>query len=162
QRTALGHPEDAPEALRSERKRAGALRGRGGALVGQAGPSRDRRLLSGARAPPSAPRPRPPPPGAPRAAPHGADARGSPRARAAAGESGVPFFSINGSEFIELFVGVGASRVRELFDEAKKAAPAIIFIDEIDAVGRVRGTGLGGGNDEREQTLNQLLSEMDG
>jgi cell division protease FtsH len=83
-------------------------------------------------------------------------------ARAVAGESGVPFFSINGSEFIELFVGVGASRVRELFDEAKKAAPAIIFIDEIDAVGRVRGTGLGGGNDEREQTLNQLLSEMDG
>jgi cell division protease FtsH len=83
-------------------------------------------------------------------------------ARAVAGESGVPFFSINGSEFIELFVGVGASRVRELFDEAKKSAPAIIFIDEIDAVGRVRGTGLGGGNDEREQTLNQLLSEMDG
>jgi len=83
-------------------------------------------------------------------------------ARAVAGESGVPFFSINGSEFIELFVGVGASRVRELFDEAKKAAPAIIFIDEIDAVGRMRGTGLGGGNDEREQTLNQLLSEMDG
>src|SRR5262245_51091097 len=83
-------------------------------------------------------------------------------ARAVAGESGVPFFSINGSEFIELFVGVGASRVRELFDEAKKAAPAIIFIDEIDAVGRVRGTGLGGGNDEREQTLNQVLSEMDG
>jgi cell division protease FtsH len=83
-------------------------------------------------------------------------------ARAVAGESGVPFFSINGSEFIELFVGVGAARVRELFDEAKKTAPAIIFIDEIDAVGRVRGTGLGGGNDEREQTLNQLLSEMDG
>ena len=83
-------------------------------------------------------------------------------ARAVAGESGVPFFSINGSEFIELFVGVGASRVRELFDEAKKSAPAIVFIDEIDAVGRVRGTGLGGGNDEREQTLNQLLSEMDG
>lgn len=83
-------------------------------------------------------------------------------ARAAAGESGVPFFSINGSEFIELFVGVGASRVRELFDEAKKVAPAIIFIDEIDAVGRARGTGMGGGHDEREQTLNQLLSEMDG
>jgi cell division protease FtsH len=74
----------------------------------------------------------------------------------------VPFFSINGSEFIELFVGVGASRVRELFEEAKKVAPAIIFIDEIDAVGRSRGAGLGGGHDEREQTLNQLLSEMDG
>ena len=83
-------------------------------------------------------------------------------ARAVAGESGVPFFSISGSEFIELFVGVGASRVRELFAEAKKAAPAIIFIDEIDAVGRSRGAGLGGGHDEREQTLNQLLSEMDG
>jgi cell division protease FtsH len=83
-------------------------------------------------------------------------------ARAVAGESGTPFFSINGSEFIELFVGVGASRVRELFDEAKKVAPAIIFIDEIDAVGRSRGAGLGGGHDEREQTLNQLLSEMDG
>ena len=83
-------------------------------------------------------------------------------ARAVAGESGVPFFSMSGSEFIELFVGMGASRVRELFAEAKKVAPAIIFIDEIDAVGRSRGTGLGGGHDEREQTLNQLLSEMDG
>jgi len=83
-------------------------------------------------------------------------------ARAVAGEAGVPFFSINGSEFIELFVGVGASRVRELFEESKKVAPAIIFIDEIDAVGRSRGTGMGGGHDEREQTLNQLLSEMDG
>ena len=83
-------------------------------------------------------------------------------ARAVAGEAGVPFFSINGSEFIELFVGVGASRVRELFEETKKVAPAIVFIDEIDAVGRSRGSGLGGGNDEREQTLNQLLSEMDG
>jgi cell division protease FtsH len=83
-------------------------------------------------------------------------------ARAVAGEAGVPFFSINGSEFIELFVGVGASRVRELFETAKKTAPAILFIDEIDAVGRSRGTGLGGGHDEREQTLNQLLSEMDG
>jgi cell division protease FtsH len=83
-------------------------------------------------------------------------------ARAVAGEAGVPFFSINGSEFIELFVGVGASRVRELFETAKKSAPAIVFIDEIDAVGRSRGTGLGGGHDEREQTLNQLLSEMDG
>ena len=83
-------------------------------------------------------------------------------ARAVAGEAGVPYFSINGSEFIELFVGVGASRVRELFEEAKKVAPAIIFIDEIDAVGRSRGAGLGGGHDEREQTLNQLLSEMDG
>ncbi|MFT3765312.1 MAG: ATP-dependent zinc metalloprotease FtsH [Minicystis sp.] len=83
-------------------------------------------------------------------------------ARAVAGEAGVPFFSINGSEFIELFVGVGAARVRELFEQAKKNAPAIVFIDEIDAVGRSRGTGLGGGHDEREQTLNQLLSEMDG
>src|SRR5450432_2896686 len=83
-------------------------------------------------------------------------------ARAVAGEAGVPFFSINGSEFIELFVGVGASRVRELFEEAKRVAPAIIFIDGIDAVGRSRGTGMGGGHDEREQTLNQLLSEMDG
>jgi cell division protease FtsH len=83
-------------------------------------------------------------------------------ARAVAGEAEVPFFSITGSEFIELFVGVGASRVRDLFEQAKEAAPAIIFIDEIDAVGRSRGTGLGGGHDEREQTLNQLLSEMDG
>ena len=83
-------------------------------------------------------------------------------ARAVAGESGVPFFSISASEFIELFVGLGASRVRDLFAEAKKSAPAIVFIDEIDAVGRSRGAGLGGGNDEREQTLNQLLSEMDG
>lgn len=83
-------------------------------------------------------------------------------ARAVAGESGVPFFSITGSEFIELFVGVGAARVRDLFEEAKKAAPSIVFIDELDAVGRSRGAGLGGGHDEREQTLNQLLSEMDG
>jgi cell division protease FtsH len=83
-------------------------------------------------------------------------------ARACAGEAGVPFFSINGSEFIQMFVGVGASRVRDLFRTAKEAAPAIIFIDEIDAVGRVRGAGLGGGHDEREQTLNQILSEMDG
>jgi cell division protease FtsH len=83
-------------------------------------------------------------------------------ARAVAGESGVPFYSISASEFIELFVGLGAARVRDLFKEAKKGAPAIIFIDEIDAVGRSRGAGLGGGNDEREQTLNQLLSEMDG
>jgi cell division protease FtsH len=83
-------------------------------------------------------------------------------ARAVAGESGVPFFSISASEFIEMFVGVGAARVRELFQDAKKNAPSIIFIDEIDAVGRARGAGLGGGNDEREQTLNQLLSEMDG
>ena len=83
-------------------------------------------------------------------------------ARAVAGEAGVPFFSVSGSEFIELFVGMGAKRVRDLFEQAKKASPAIIFIDEIDAVGRARGTGLGGGNDEREQTLNQLLSEMDG
>jgi cell division protease FtsH len=83
-------------------------------------------------------------------------------ARAVAGEAEAPFFYVNGSEFIQLFVGVGAARVRELFDEAKAAAPAIVFIDEIDAVGRSRGTGLGGGNDEREQTLNQLLSEMDG
>lgn len=83
-------------------------------------------------------------------------------ARAVAGEAGVPFFSISGSEFVEMFVGVGASRVRDLFNIAKKAAPAIIFVDEIDAVGRVRGTGVGGGNDEREQTLNQILVEMDG
>jgi cell division protease FtsH len=83
-------------------------------------------------------------------------------ARAVAGEAEVPFFYVNGSEFIQLFVGVGAQRVRELFDEAKKAGPSIVFIDEIDAVGRSRGTGLGGGNDEREQTLNQLLSELDG
>ncbi|MEX0930844.1 MAG: ATP-dependent zinc metalloprotease FtsH [Candidatus Paceibacterota bacterium] len=83
-------------------------------------------------------------------------------ARAVAGEAGVPFFSISGSEFVEMFVGVGASRVRDLFQMAKKAAPSIIFIDEIDAVGRVRGTGIGGGNDEREQTLNQILVEMDG
>ena len=83
-------------------------------------------------------------------------------ARAVAGEAGVPFFSISGSEFVEMFVGVGASRVRDLFLTAKKAAPAIIFVDEIDAVGRVRGTGVGGGNDEREQTLNQILVEMDG
>ena len=83
-------------------------------------------------------------------------------ARATAGEAGVPFFTISGSEFVEMFVGVGASRVRDLFDTAKKNAPCIIFIDEIDAVGRHRGAGLGGGNDEREQTLNQLLVEMDG
>jgi cell division protease FtsH len=83
-------------------------------------------------------------------------------ARAVAGESGVPFFSISGSEFVEMFVGVGASRVRDLFATAKKTAPAIIFVDEIDAVGRVRGSGVGGGNDEREQTLNQILVEMDG
>ena len=83
-------------------------------------------------------------------------------ARAVAGEAGVSFFSISGSEFVEMFVGVGASRVRDLFDLAKKAAPAIIFVDEIDAVGRVRGTGIGGGNDEREQTLNQILVELDG
>ncbi len=83
-------------------------------------------------------------------------------ARAVAGEAGVPFFSISGSEFVEMFVGVGASRVRDLFQTAKKNSPAIIFVDEIDAVGRVRGTGVGGGNDEREQTLNQILVEMDG
>ena len=83
-------------------------------------------------------------------------------AKAVAGEAGVPFFSISGSDFVEMFVGVGASRVRSLFEDAKKSAPAIIFIDEIDAVGRQRGVGLGGGNDEREQTLNQLLIEMDG
>ncbi len=83
-------------------------------------------------------------------------------AKAVAGEAGVPFFSISGSDFVEMFVGVGASRVRDLFEEAKKNAPAIVFIDEIDAVGRQRGAGLGGGHDEREQTLNQLLVEMDG
>ena len=83
-------------------------------------------------------------------------------AKAVAGEAGVPFFSISGSDFVEMFVGVGASRVRDLFDQAKKSAPCILFIDEIDAVGRQRGAGLGGGHDEREQTLNQLLVEMDG
>jgi cell division protease FtsH len=83
-------------------------------------------------------------------------------ARAVAGEAGVPFFSISGSDFVEMFVGVGAARVRDLFEQAKAAAPAIVFIDEIDAVGRHRGAGLGGGHDEREQTLNQLLVEMDG
>src|ERR671913_11469 len=83
-------------------------------------------------------------------------------ARAVAGEAGVPFFSISGSDFVEMFVGVGASRVRDLFEQAKTAAPSIIFVDEIDAVGRHRGAGLGGGHDEREQTLNQMLVEMDG
>lgn len=83
-------------------------------------------------------------------------------ARAVAGEAGVPFFTISGSDFVELFVGVGAARVRDLFDTGKKNAPCIIFIDELDAVGRRRGTGIGGGHDEREQTLNQLLVEMDG
>src|SRR3954451_21266288 len=83
-------------------------------------------------------------------------------ARAVAGEGGVPFFTISGSDFVEMFVGVGASRVRDLFEQAKANAPAIIFVDEIDAVGRHRGAGLGGGHDEREQTLNQLLVEMDG
>ena len=83
-------------------------------------------------------------------------------ARAVAGEAGVPFYSISGSDFVEMFVGVGASRVRDLFDQAKQNAPAIIFIDEIDAVGRHRGAGMGGGHDEREQTLNQMLVEMDG
>src|SRR5690349_4314505 len=83
-------------------------------------------------------------------------------ARAVAGEAGVPFYSISGSDFVEMFVGVGASRVRDLFDQAKANAPAIIFVDEIDAVGRHRGAGLGGGHDEREQTLNQMLVELDG
>ena len=81
-------------------------------------------------------------------------------ARAVAGEAGVPFFTISGSDFVEMFVGVGASRVRDMFTQAKKHAPCIVFIDEIDAVGRHRGSGYGGGNDEREQTLNQLLVEM--
>ena len=100
--------------------------------------------------------------------PHGVLLMGAPGtgktllAKAIAGEAGVPFFSISGSDFVEMFVGVGASRVRDLFDQGKKNAPSIIFIDEIDAVGRSRGTGLGGGHDEREQTLNQLLVEMDG
>ncbi len=83
-------------------------------------------------------------------------------AKAVAGEARIPFFSITGSDFVEMFVGMGAARVRDLFENAKKNAPCIIFIDEIDAVGRQRGTGLGGGHDEREQTLNQLLTEMDG
>ena len=83
-------------------------------------------------------------------------------ARAVAGEAGVPFLSVTGSDFMEMFVGVGASRVRDLFNEARKMGRAIIFIDEIDSIGRKRGAGLGGGHDEREQTLNQMLSEMDG
>ena len=83
-------------------------------------------------------------------------------ARAVAGEAKVPFFTISGSDFVEMFVGVGASRVRDMFEQAKKHSPCIVFIDEIDAVGRQRGAGLGGGHDEREQTLNQLLVEMDG
>src|SRR5690606_25385626 len=83
-------------------------------------------------------------------------------ARAVAGEAGVPFYSISGSDFVEMFVGVGASRVRDLFTQAKENSPAIIFVDEIDAVGRHRGAGMGGGHDEREQTLNQLLVELDG
>ena len=83
-------------------------------------------------------------------------------AKAIAGESGVPFLSISASEFVELFVGVGASRVRDLFSKAKEKSPCIIFIDEIDSIGRQRGSGIGGGNDEREQTLNQLLTELDG
>ena len=83
-------------------------------------------------------------------------------AKAVSGEAGVPFFSISGSEFVEMFVGVGASRVRDLFEQAKKHSPCIVFVDEIDAVGRHRGAGLGGSHDEREQTLNQLLVEMDG
>jgi len=83
-------------------------------------------------------------------------------ARAVAGEAKVPFFTISGADFVEMFVGVGASRVRDMFDQAKRQSPCIIFIDEIDAVGRHRGAGLGGGHDEREQTLNQLLVEMDG
>jgi cell division protease FtsH len=83
-------------------------------------------------------------------------------AKAVAGEANVPFFSMSGADFVEMFVGVGASRVRDLFEQGKKNAPCIIFIDEVDAVGRHRGAGLGGGHDEREQTLNQLLVEMDG
>ena len=83
-------------------------------------------------------------------------------AKAVAGEAQVPFFFISGSDFVEMFVGVGASRVRDMFEQAKKKSPCIVFIDEIDAVGRQRGAGMGGGNDEREQTLNQLLVEMDG
>ena len=100
--------------------------------------------------------------------PRGALLLGSPGtgktllARAVSGEANVPFFTISGAEFVEMFVGVGASRVRDLFSQAKKFAPSIIFVDEIDAVGRHRGAGLGGGHDEREQTLNQILVEMDG
>src|SRR3989338_7437691 len=100
--------------------------------------------------------------------PRGVRLAGSPgpgkplRAKASAGEAKVPFFSISGSDFVEMFVGVGAARVRDMFEQAKKHSPCIVFIDEIDAVGRQRGAGLGGGNDEREQTLNALLVEMDG
>ncbi|MEH6542293.1 AAA family ATPase, partial [Halopseudomonas sp.] len=100
--------------------------------------------------------------------PHGVLLMGPPGtgktllARALAGEAGVPFFSTSGSEFIEVFVGVGAGRVRRMFEEARKHAPSIIFIDELDSIGRTRGTGLGGGHDEREQTLNQILAELDG
>ena len=83
-------------------------------------------------------------------------------ARAVAGEAGVPFYSLSGADFVEMFVGVGASRVRDLFEQSKKTSPCIIFIDELDAVGRQRGAGIGGGHDEREQTLNALLVEMDG
>jgi cell division protease FtsH len=83
-------------------------------------------------------------------------------AKAIAGEAGVPFFSISGSEFVEMFVGVGAARVRDLFEQARQAAPCIIFIDELDALGKMRGIGAFGGNDEKEQTLNQLLAELDG
>ena len=82
--------------------------------------------------------------------------------KAVAGEAGVPFFNISGSEFVEMFVGVGASRVRDLFEKAKQNSPSLVFVDEIDAVGRQRGAGLGGSHDEREQTLNQILVEMDG
>src|SRR5690606_19814432 len=83
-------------------------------------------------------------------------------AKATAGEAGVPFYSVSGSDFVEMFVGVGASRVRDLFEKAKESSPCIIFLDEVDAVGRRRGSGMGGGHDEREQTLNQILVEMDG
>ena len=93
---------------------------------------------------------------------YGPPGTGKRSSRAVAGEAGVPFFSISGSDFVEMFVGVGASRVRDLFEQAKQASPCIVFMDEIDAVGRHRGAGLGGGHDEREQTLNQLLVEMDG
>jgi ATP-dependent metalloprotease FtsH len=144
--------------LLNESAEQGHLRGRGGHRRGQGRLRRDHRVPEGPEEVPAL--------GG--RIPKGVLLMGPPGtgktllARAIAGEAGVPFFSISGSDFVEMFVGVGASRVRDLFEQGKKHAPCIIFIDEIDAVGRHRGSGLGGGHDEREQTLNQLLVEMDG